>query len=365
MPDSSAPSPHAGLASQATLAEKPWGRTAQGIAVSLYTLTNDALEVTLSNYGARVVGLQAPDRNGHATDIVLGYDSLAQYESDVKQYFGATIGRFANRIAHGSFALHGLTYQVPRNNGPNALHGGPDGFDRRVWEATIIPDGVEMRLLSPDGDMGFPGDLSASVRFTLRGHDLVIEYRAETSKETVINLTNHSYFNLAGESSGTVLAQSMRVAADRYTPVNGDLIPTGSLEPVAATPLDLRDSTTIGKDIAVDHPQIQLAGGYDHNFVLGEAPGETLRFAAEAFDPSSGRSLSVATTEPGIQFYSGNFLDGSAPNKAGGSYQRNAGFCLETQHFPDSPNQPQFPSTTLRPGETFRSTTVFTFGVKA
>jgi aldose 1-epimerase len=326
-------------------------------------LSNDVLKVTLSDYGARIVSVLAPDRDGRREDVVLGYRTLAEYEADTKQYFGATIGRYANRIANGRFTLQGTVHQVPLNNGPNALHGGPEGFDRRIWKSTIIPGAVEMSLTSEDGDLGFPGQLQVWVRFSLRGHDLLLEYGATTNKTTIANLTNHSYFNLGGESSGTVLSQSICIVADRYTPVNADLIPTGMLERVDESPFDLRIASAIEERLRTDHPQLQLAAGYDHNFVLDAAPSGNLKHAAQLIDPASGRTLTVATTEPGLQFYSGNFLDGSIRSKGGGMYERHAGLCLETQHFPDSPNHAHFPSTILNPDRQFRSTTVFTFGI--
>jgi aldose 1-epimerase len=345
------------------LAADSWGQTAQGGVVNLYTLSNDVLKVTLSDYGARIVSVLAPDRDGRREDVVLGYRTLAEYEADTKQYFGATIGRYANRIANGRFTLQGTVHQVPLNNGPNALHGGPEGFDRRIWKSTIIPGAVEMSLTSEDGDMGFPGQLQVWVRFSLRGHDLLLEYGATTNKTTIINLTNHSYFNLEGESSGTVLSQTIRIFADRYTPVTADLVPTGIQDPVNDSPFDFRKARTIMEGLQTEHPQLQLAGGYDHNFVLEDAPSGDLKLAAQLTDPASGRTLTVSTTEPGVQFYSGNFLDGSIRSKGEGMYERHAGLCLETQHFPDSPNQPHFPSTILTPHRQFRSRTVFTFGI--
>jgi aldose 1-epimerase len=340
-----------------------WGRTSQNEVANLYTLSNSVLTVTLSDYGARIVNVLAPDRCGRVDDVVLGYKTLAEYESDTKQYFGATIGRFANRIANGRFTLQGTVHHVPLNHGPNALHGGPHGFDRRIWKASVSPGAVEMSLTSEDGDMGFPGQLRVWVRFSLHRDALLLEYGATTSKPTVLNLTNHSYFNLAGESSGTVLSQIIRIVADRYTPVSADLIPTGILEPVSGSPFDLRKGKAIAGRILTEHPQLQLASGFDHNFVLNNVPSGNLKYAAQLIDPASGRALTVATTEPGLQFYSGNFLDGSIRSKSDDIYERHAGLCLETQHFPDSPNHTHFPSTILNPDRQFRSTTVFTFGV--
>jgi aldose 1-epimerase len=253
-------------------------------------------------------------------------------------------------------------YQVPLNDGANALHGGTVGFANKLWTGRIIPDGVEMSIVSPDGDMGFPGTLTAHVRYTLHGHALHIEYSATTTKPTVANLTNHSYFNLAGDGQGTILNEVLMLNADKYTPVAAGLIPTGELAPVADTPFDFRKPTAIGARINEPNEQLKIAGGYDHNFVLNGTA--RMHLAAVAYDPTSGRTLTVTTTEPGVQFYSGNFLDGTRTGKFGGMYPKYAGFCLETQHFPDAPNEPTFASTLLRPGETLHSTTVFTFGVR-
>jgi aldose 1-epimerase len=302
-----------------------------------------------------------PDRNGVADDVVLGYATLEEYIED-KTFAGATIGRFGNRLAQGRFSIDGVAYQVPLNDGPNALHGGPEGFDRRVWCATSIENGVAMTLVSPDGDQGFPGELTVTVRFTLDDDELFIEYTATTDKPTILNLTNHSYFNLAGESSGTILDHEIHLPAEAYTPVNATLIPTGELAPVEGTPFDFRTSTRIGTRIEEPDVQLQRAGGYDHNWCYGESGTE--KIVAVLTEPKSGRVMVVETTEPGIQFYSGNFIDGTMKNRTGGIYMRRAGLCLETQHYPDSPNQPEFPSTVLRPGEEFRSSTVYSFSVK-
>ena len=341
---------------------KAWGTTAAGAPLELFTLSDGTVRVTIASLGATVVSLEAPDRDGRVADIVLGYGSAAGYEADRKCYFGAVVGRFANRIANGRFGLEGKTFSIPLNNGANALHGGPEGFDRKVWTAEAVENGVEMTLVSPDGDMGFPGELTVTVRYALRDAALTLEYTATTSKTTTLNVTNHSYFNLAGESSGTILNQLMLIEADRYTPLRPDLIPTGELAPVAGTPFDFRRPTAIGARIADADPQLTIAHGYDHNFVLHGGRGP-LHVAAEVTDEASGRVLRVETTEPGVQFYSGNFLDGEFTGKSGKPYLLHGGFCLETQHFPDSPNQAHFPRTTLRPGEMFRSTTVFRFGV--
>ena len=271
-------------------------------------------------------------------------------------------GRYGNRIAKGAFSVDGKPYQTPLNNNGNMLHGGTMGFDHKVWTAKPLPSGVEMTLVSPDGDMGFPGELTAHVRYTLKGSALRIEYSATTTKATPVNLTNHSYFNLAGDGQGTILDAMVNIDADRYTPVDAGLIPTGKLDPVAGTPFDFRTSMKLGARLNDDNEQLKLAGGYDHNFVLNGRAG--MHLAAEVYDPGSGRTLTVTTTEPGVQFYSGNFLDGTAKGKYGVTYQKYAGLCLETQHFPDSPNEPAFPTTVLKPGQTLHSTTVFTFGVR-
>ena len=340
----------------------PWGKAPDGQAVDLYTLSDGDLTVRITNFGAHVVSIEAPDRNGHRADVVLGYRDLAGYVADTKTYMGSVVGRYGNRIAHGTFTLDGHTYHIPTNDHGNALHGGTVGFDRKVWSGHKIENGVELTLVSPDGDMGFPGQLTAHVRYTLEGKSLHIAYTATTTKPTVLNLTNHSYFNLSGEGSGPILNEVIQINADRYTPVNKTLIPTGQLASLAGTPFDLRKPTPIGEHIHDNNEQLKIAGGYDHNFVLNGGPG--LHEAAKVYDPASGRTLTVSTTEPGVQFYSGNSLDGSTVGASGKRYEKWTGFCLETQHFPDSPNQPSFPSTVLRPGQTFHSQTVFTFGVQ-
>ena len=340
-----------------------WGHTADGTAVPIYTLTDGQIEVRVTAYGAHLVSVKAPDRAGKMADVVLGYDTLDTYLIRPNPFIGAIVGRYGNRIAKGKFTLDGKTYQIPLNDGPNALHGGPKGFDQYVWQSKEVPGGVEFTFVSPDGDMGFPGALTATVRYTLKGTTLHIEYTATTDKATVVNLTNHAYFNLHGDDAGNILDQKIEINADRYTPVNATLIPTGELAPVAGTPLDFRKAEVIGARIDADFAQLKIAGGYDHNWVLNGKPG-TLHLAAKVTDPASGRTLTVETTEPGVQFYSGNFLDGSFTGRHGVKYEKRTGFCLETQHFPDSPNHPDFPSTELKPGETMHSTTTFTFGVE-
>ena len=341
-----------------------WGALRNNQPVQLATLENPALRVRLTNYGARLVGIEAPDRDGRRADILLGYDDIAGYEAD-KSFFGAVVGRVANRIARGAFTLGGKQFHVPINNGPNALHGGPEGFSTRIWRMTRIPNGVLLEYTSPDGEMGFPGKLEASVAYTLEADTLRMEYTATTDAPTVVCMTNHAYFNLTGDPSGTVLDHRLTLHAGRYTPIDTTLIPTGDLPPVSGTPFDFTTSHAIGDRINTTDEQLARAGGYDHNFVLADTPRPQPQLAAEALDPQSGRTLRVHTTEPGVQFYSGNFLDGTVAGKNAIKYPKRSGFCLETQHFPDTPNHPSFPSITLRPGETLRSTTLFTFGAAA
>ena len=349
------------LGAQTAVTKASFGNASDGKPVAIYTLKDADLTVRITTFGARVVSIEAPDRNGKRDDVVLGYKDLLSYENDHSTYFGSIVGRYGNRIAKGTFTIDGKTYHVPVNNNGQALHGGTSGFDHKVWTATQIPGGVEMTLVSPDGDMGFPGQMTAHVRYTLAGKSLKLDYSATTTKPTVLNLTNHSYFNLGGQASGPVLNTVMMIPADRYTPVDKVLIPTGQLAPVQGTPFDFRKPTPIGARINDANEQLKIAGGYDHNFVLNGTGEKT---AAKAYDPNSGRTLTVTTTEPGVQFYSGNFLDGSLVGITGVKYVKHAGFCLETQHFPDSPNQTSFPTTLLRPGQTMHSETVFTFGVQ-
>ena len=353
-----------GAGAQTKVSEAAWGKAADGHPVSIFSLTDAQLAVRITTFGARVVSIEAPDRNGKKDDVVLGYSNVGQYEADKGTYFGSVVGRYGNRIAKGTFTLDGKTAHIPTNNNGQALHGGPAGFSGKVWTGRQIPNGVEMTLVSPDGDMGFPGQLTVHVRYTLQGDSLHLDYSATTTKPTVLNLTNHSYFNLSGQGSGTILNEKLMLNADRYTPVDSVLIPTGELPTVAGTPFDFRQPTTIGARIAMPNPQLKIAGGYDHNFVLNGASGGAPRLAAKIVDPASGRTLTETTDQPGVQFYSGNFLDGTLTGISGVKYLQHAGFCLETQHFPDSPNEPAFPSTVLRPGQTYHSTTIFTFGVQ-
>ena len=320
------------------------------------------------DYGGIIVSLRTPDRAGKLADIVLGFDDLQGYVKS-SPYFGAITGRYANRIAKGRFTLDGTTYKLAVNNGPNALHGGLKGFDKVVWQAEPSMDSSGVRLVlrytSDDGEEGYPGTLRATVTYTLSdSNQLAIDYDATTDKPTPVNLTQHTYFNLAGEGSGTVLGHVVTINADRYTPIDSTSIPTGELPSVAGTPFDFRTPTSIGARIDQSDPQLKNGRGYDHNFVLNRQQGSTgLVHAAHVTDPTSGRTLDVSTTEPGVQFYTGNFLDGTVVGKNGHANPFRGGFCLETQHFPDSPNQPQFPSAILRPGDTYRSRTVFAFGV--
>jgi aldose 1-epimerase len=332
-----------------------------GTVVDIYTLRSDAVEARIMTYGARVVSISTADRDGKMADVVLGYNTLDAYLADTT-FFGAIVGRYGNRIANGSFKIDGHDYNLPKNNNGQTLHGGTVGFDKLVWQAHPISGGVEMTLVSKDGDQGFPGTLTAHVRYSLFHNALRIDYSVTTDKTTVVNLTNHSYFNLAG--GGTILNHELTLLADKYTPVTKVLIPTGELAPVEGTPFDFRKSTPIGARIGQDDAQLKIAGGYDHNWVLRGKNGE-VKTAARVYDPSSGRVLTVTTTEPGVQFYSGNFLDGTKFGKAGEAHAKNTGLCLETQHYPDSPNEPSFPTTLLKPGETLHSMTTFTFSTHA
>jgi len=340
------------------------GKMPDGTPIDLYALADGRIEARIMNYGGYLVSLKVPDRSGKLEDVVLGFDTLDQYVtnnySNNTAFLGPLVGRYANRIAHGSFTLDGRKYSLPLNNGENSLHGGPHGFHNQVWKAKSVTNGVELSYLSKDGEEGYPGDLSVVVRYTLTDGALRIEYSATTDKPTVLNLTSHSYFNLAGQGQGNILDHRLTLHASRFTPVDANLIPTGELREVASTPLDFRKSTRIGERIDADNEQLHLGKGYDHNWVL-DKKGRTLAEAAEVYEPTSGRVLKVLTTEPGIQFYSGNFLDGTIKGKGGTPYVRRSGLCLETQHFPESPNHPNFPSTELKPGEHYHSVTVYSF----
>lgn len=351
---------------------QPFGLTPTGQPAHLFTLQNRAgLRADISNYGGTVVRLFTPDRDGRLADVVLGFNSAEAYAGHAS-YFGATIGRHGNRIANGRFVLDGRTYQLATNNSPGGqpchLHGGPRGFDKVLWQAepsaTATGPALRLRYRSADGEEGYPGNLEVSVIFTVTDDNtLRIAYTASTDRATPVNLTNHSYFNLAGEGSGDVLAHELTLRAPAFTPVNAGLIPTGEITPVAGTPFDFQTAQPIGARIERDDEQLTFAGGYDHNFVLS-GPNDGVDPVATVHEPTSGRVLEVFTTEPGIQFYSGNFLDGSLKGKSGRRYDRRSGFCLETQHFPDAVNHPHFPSTILRPHTVLQSTTAYRFSAK-
>ncbi len=353
-------------AAVAVISRAPFGTAPSGEAVELITLRNArGVELRAMTYGAIIVSLKVPDRAGQLGDVVLGYDSLAGYVKS-SPYFGAVVGRYGNRIAKGKFTLDGKSYTLAVNNGPNALHGGLRGFDKVVWSADTMrmPDGVGIRFqyVSKDGEEGYPGTLTTTVTYTLTdSNEVHIAYEATADKATPVNLTQHTYFNLAGR--GDILAHVLTVNADRFTPVDSTLIPTGERAPVAGTPFDFTAPHAVGERIGADNQQLKFGGGYDHNFVLMRSD-TGLALAAVLKESTSGRTLEVRTTEPGVQFYSGNFLDGALTGKGGVVYSHRTGLCLETQHFPDSPNHPAFPSTILRPGETYRSRTVWRFGVE-
>ncbi len=347
---------------------QPWGTTPAGQDVELFTLSRErAPTVAISSYGAYIVSILAPDREGKAADVVLGYPDLAGYLADTAS-LGPIVGRYANRIARGEFTLGGTRYTLARNNGPNHLHGGIEGFSKKVWSPRIVsgPEGeaVELTYVSPDGEEGYPGTLTVTVVYSLTADGgLKLDYSATTDAETVLNLTNHAYFNLAGEGSGDILDHELQIEADTFTVVDDTLIPTGEIRPVEGTPLDFRQPTAIGARVDSADPQLLAGGGYDNNFVVRGEPG-VLRLAARVNEPGSGRVLEVLTTEPGMQLYTGNFLDGSIDGKSGRAYEKRSGFCLETQHYPDSPNHPEFPSVVLAPGRRYTQTTVFRFDVQ-
>ena len=346
--------------------KQAFGMTESRQVVELYTLTNaNGMEARIMTYGGAVVSLKAPDRNGKLGDVVLGYETLDGYLKN-NPYFGAIIGRYGNRIGKARFSLDGKEYPLGKNNGENTLHGGLKGFDKVVWKGKEVKSrdggGLELTYLSKDGEEGFPGNLSVTVSYTLTNqNELKIEYSARTDKTTVVNLTNHSYFNLAGE--GSILQHELMINAGRFTPVDAGLIPTGELRSVKGTPMDFTQFAGIGTRIDQQDEQLTFGRGYDHNWVLNNATGK-LAVAAKAYEPVSGRVMEVLTTEPGIQFYSGNFLDGTIAGKGGQVYKQRYGFCLETQHFPDSPNKPGFPSTVLKPGQRYNSSTIYRFSVR-
>ncbi|HVQ56655.1 MAG TPA: aldose epimerase family protein, partial [Pyrinomonadaceae bacterium] len=351
---------------QPRITKAEFGRTKDGKAVEIYTLTNSrGSEARIITYGGAVVSLKMPDKQGKVGDVVLGFDSIGDYERHTA-YFGALIGRYGNRIAKGKFTLDKHEYSLATNNGENHLHGGLKGFDKVVWTAKPSTDkkgaNLELTYLSVDGEEGYPGNLNVKVVYTLtEDNQLKIVYSATTDKATVLNLTHHSYFNLAG--AGDILDHRLMLNADRFTPTDSGSIPTGALAEVAGTPFDFRKETAIGSRMGQENEQLKFGRGYDHNWVLSRK-GNGIELAARVFEPTSGRVMEVLTTEPGVQFYSGNFLDGSVPGKGGKSYPLRSGFCLETQHFPDSPNHPRFPSTVLRPRQKYSQTTIYAFSVR-
>ncbi|MEU9730276.1 aldose epimerase family protein [Streptomyces sp. NPDC048002] len=343
-----------------------FGRLADGTRIHSWSLENGGTRLKVLSYGGIVQSLEIPDRRGRYTNVSLGFDTIEDYVSS-SPYFGALIGRYGNRIGKGRFTLDGKAYQLSVNDGENSLHGGSQGFDKVVWDIEPFTKGSDVGLYlyytSVDGEMGYPGTLRTKVTYTLtRTGDWRVDYEATTDKATVVNLTSHVYWNLAGEASGTIYDHELSIAASRYTPVDSGLIPTGELAKVAGTPFDFRRTKTVGEDIRVAHQQLLYGKGIDHNWVLDKGITSRPEWVATLRDPSSGRTLKIATTEPGLQFYSGNFLDGSLVGSGGTVYRQGDALCLETQHFPDSPNQPSFPSTVLRPGQTYRTTTVHSFG---
>ncbi|MBN2036549.1 MAG: galactose mutarotase [Chitinispirillaceae bacterium] len=352
----------------------PFGKV-DGKQVELYTLTNNkGVEMKVTNYGGIVTALKVPDKKGAMADIVLGFNDISGYTSPTylkaNPFFGATIGRYGNRIGGAAFKVDGKEFTLAKNNGPNNLHGGVKGFDKRIWTAKEVKGknsvGLELSYVSKDGEEGFPGTLTTTVTYTLtNNNEFKIDYNATTDKTTICNLTHHSYFNLAGEGGGDILGHQIMLKASKITPVDSTLIPTGELKEVAGTPFDFRKSTDIGARINEEDEQLTFGKGYDHNWVLDRPKGSKgLLLAATAYDPKSGRAMDVLTTEPGIQLYVGNFLDGTLTGKSGKAYAHRTGFCLETQHYPDSPNQPSFPSTVLKPGQTYKTSTVYKFYCK-
>jgi len=338
-----------------------------GKQVKLFTLKNQkGMEITVTNYGARIVSWLVPDKKGVMADVVFGYDSIDGYLNSKENYFGAAIGRYGNRIARGEFSLGDIQYKLAQNNGVNSLHGGINSFSRKIWDTVQKgPGELNFKLVSPDMDEGFPGELQVSMIYRLTNdNELVIQYEAKCDKPTIINLTNHSYFNLHGAGSGTILDHLVTINADFFTPIDSTLIPTGELRPVDNTPFDFRTPTLIGARINSDDQQIRYGLGYDINFVLKKSPDQNNSLAASVYEPESGRLLEVFTDQPGIQFYSGNFLDGVYPGKKGKSYGYRSGLCLETQHFPNSPNQPKFPSVELTPDQAYSHTCIYKFSVK-
>ena len=350
------------------VSKRSGGKLPDGSAVDIYTLKDEKIELEVMNYGGFMLSLKVPDKNGKMEDVLLGFDDPAGYyennHSKSASFFCPLVGRYANRIAHAKFTLDGKEYHLVKNDGDNTLHSGPNGFHNQMWDAKIIADGVELKYLSKNGEDGFPGNLAATVRYTVKGGDVKIEYFATTDKPTVFNPTSHGYFNLSGQGNGTILAEMMKINASRFTPVDSGLIPTGELKPVAGTPFDFLTPHAVGERINANDEQLKLGhDGYDHNFVI-DGGGKKLVEAAEVYDPASGRVMQVLTTEPGVQFYTSNFLDGSIKGKKGIAYPRNGALCLETQHYPDSPNHPAFPTTTINPGQKFHSETIYRFSTR-
>lgn len=347
-----------------TLESREFG-TVNGTPVQLFVLRNaGGMEIAVTNYGATLTSVKAPDARGNVADVVLGFDTLDGYLGK-HPFMGSTVGRYANRIAKGRFTLNGKEYKLAVNNGPNSLHGGIEGFDKKIWVAQEVPTqhgpGMRFTYVSPDGEEGYPGTLTANVTYSLSpANEVQIDYQASTDADTVLNLTNHSYFNLAGAGKGTILDHVVMINSDRFTPVDAGLIPTGEFRSVADTPFDFRAPTAIGARIDADEEQIKRGGGYDHNFIIN-GEGRSLRLAARVRETTSGRVMEVLTDQPGMQFYTGNFLDGSVIGKGGVAYDKRFGFCMETQHFPDSPNQAVFPTVVLKPGESYTTSTVYRF----
>lgn len=362
--------PYPTAEAKSKMQKQAFGKIQDGQSVDLYTLSNKyGMTAAISNFGATLVSLKVPDRDGKLGDVVLGYDNPADYENG-KAYFGGTIGRYGNRIAHGKFALDGVEYTLPLNDGPNTLHGGVRGFNKRVWSAKDVSssagEALELTYVSKDGEEGFPGTLTVTVVYTLLADEnaVKIDYTATTDKDTVLNLTNHSYFNLSGQGNGDILQHKLTLFASQFTPVDVTLIPTGKLQDVHNTPFDFLQPMAIGERIDMNDEQLRFGKGYDHNWVLDKKSPSSLGLAARAYDPQSGRVLEVSTTEPGVQFYSGNFLDGTVHGKDGKVYNYRSAFCLETQHFPDSPNEKSFPSTVLHPGKALHSSSIYKFTVQ-
>jgi aldose 1-epimerase len=353
--------------SQAAVEQKPFGKLADGTQVSLFTLTNSkGVQARIMNYGGIVVSLSVPDRSGNFGDVVLGYEKLEDYVKDTP-YFGCLVGRYGNRIGKGRFTLNGQAYNLATNNGPNHLHGGIKGFDKVMWGATVKDNEKEpsltLKYVSKDGEEGYPGTLSVTAVYTLTDHnELRLDYTATTDKDTVCNLTHHSYFNLAG--SGDILKHEVTILADRFTPVDAGLIPTGELRPVEGTPFDFRKPAAIGARVNDKDEQLKFGGGYDHNWVINKVAKGKLGLMARVYEPTSGRVMEVLSTEPGLQFYCGNFLDGHLIGKGGKAYQFRNGFCMEPQHYPDSPNRPEFPSVVLKKWQVYKNTIIYRFSVK-